>query len=150
MQYIFLERTNEKGTEGAKKEKERRENVEETLMISLIPVSSLHAKHSSKHCVNAPAHSRDGQNLNSLIFWEPRSSISKMRKTWHSGNIGKAKRSLKKKKNLVCQGYPKGPPQWGSHVEQQRPIWGSQNEGKKWVEATRHSECQALLLGRNP
>ena len=68
MQYIFLERTNEEGTEGAKKEKERRENVEETLMISLIPVSSPHAKHSSKHCVNAPAHSWDGQNLISLIF----------------------------------------------------------------------------------
>ena len=58
-----------KGTEGAKKERERRgENVEETLMISLTPVSSPHAKHSSKHCVNAPAHSWDGQNLNSLIF----------------------------------------------------------------------------------
>lgn len=49
MQYIFLEKTNEEGTEGAKKEKERRgENVEETLMISLTPVSSPRAKHSSK------------------------------------------------------------------------------------------------------
>lgn len=31
----------------------------------------------------------------SLNFWEPRPSISKMRKTWHSGNIWAANRSLR-------------------------------------------------------